>query len=478
MAMSEATESLATTADVPGLSVATVMESIPDAVIVAEFTSGEVVAANDAAGELLDCRAEDILGLDHLQLHPAQDADLYREAFSRGFENEKVDRLRNGSPLYVETATGERKPVEINARRVRTDGETLVLGVFREISSRIERERRLEQATTRLNTLLDSTPVPVAVLDPSGRVQMWNQAAQEVFGYDSEDIVGERYPLFVDTQRLDDLLEKVLDGNVLDGYESVLRAQDGSRVQVELYARPLYDDGEVTGVIGSAVDITDQKRRRQRLDVLHRLLRHNLRNKLVVIQQYASMLSTESEADVVTTQTAAEKIAAAGEELAELSDHATQVRKAVNTTETALSSVSELLETVDELEPDATETTFETPAAHEQGCVPSLASEALSWLLTYITDHTDEPAIRLAVTVQEKYVQVDVHGKDPLLSKGDAELITNGKETALRHGSDLDIARSYLTLTSTGGDIIQYDDSPPERSFRVEIPRTETCEPA
>lgn len=478
MTMSRTADSLVTLADVPELSVATIMESIPDALVIAEFATSEIVAANDAAGELLECRTEDLLGLDHLQLHPAEDADLYREAFGRGFENEQVDRLQDGSPLYVETAAGERKPVEINAQRIQAGERTLVLGVFRDISSRIDRERQLEQTTTRLNTLLDSAPLPVAVLDQSGRVQMWNQAAQEVFGYSPADIVGDYYPLFVENDRLSDVLGEVLEGGVLDGYETVLRAQDGSRVHVELYARPLYDDGEVTGVIGSAVDITDQKRRRQRLDVLHRLLRHNLRNKLVVVQQYASMLSTGQDVDDATAQEAAERIIAASEELAELSNHATQVRKAVNTTETAFSDVSELLETVDELEPEVPEATFETPPAHEQGCIPSLANEALSWLLTYITDHVDEPAIRLTVTVQDKYVQLDVHGERPLLSEGDAELITNGKETALRHGSNLDIARSYLTLTSTGGDIIQYEDSPPERSFRVEIPRTDTCEPA
>jgi PAS domain S-box-containing protein len=478
MTMSMSTGSSVTVDGDSELSVATILESIPDAVIIAEYASSEIVAANDAAGELFECPTENLLGLGHLELHPAEDADLYSEAFGRGFENEQVDRLQDGSPLYVETTTGDRKPVEINAQRIQVGERTFVLGVFRDISSRIDRERQLEQTTTRLNTLLDSAPLPVAVLDRRGRVQMWNQAAEETFGYSSEEIIGDYYPLLVEMNQLNELLGDVLDGNVLDGYETVLRAQDGSRVQVELYARPLYEDGEVTGVIGSAVDLTDQKRRRQRLDVLHRLLRHNVRNKLVLVQQYASMLSDGASPDGVTVEEAGEKIFAAAEELAELSNHATQVRKAVNTTETGFSDVSELLETVDELEPDDPEATFETPPAHEQGCIPSLANEALSWLLRYITGYVDEPAIQLAVTVHDKYVQVDVHGEDSLLSDGDAELITNGQETALRHGSGMDIARSYLTLTSIGGDIIQHEDSPLKRSFSVEIPRTDTCEPA
>lgn len=473
--MSGATDSLATLTEMSDLSVETILESIPDAVIVAEFGSGEIVAANEAAGELFDCQAESLLGLNHLQLHPSDGADLYAEAFRRGFESEQVERLQDGSPLYVETTVGERKPVEINAQRVRTGDRSLVLGVFREISGRIERERQLEQTTTRLNTLLDATPLPVTVLDPSGRVQMWNRAAEEVFGYSSEEIVGDDYSLFVDTQQFDDLFENVLNGATLEGYEAVLRARDGSRVHVEIYARPLYDDGAVTGVIGSAVDVTDRELRRQRLDVLHRLLRHNLRNRLAVIQGYASALSAEPGPDATTTE-AAERIVAASEELADLSNHATQVRTVVNAAETDSTSVSKLLEQIDAVEPDTLEATFDTSTVQEQVCVPSLARDALSWLLAHIVEYVDEPAVRLAVTVQDSYVQLDIDGEGPLLSEGNAELIANGEETALRHGSNMDVARSYLTLTSFGGEIIQHDDSPPGRSLRVEIPRTDTDE--
>lgn len=459
--------------DAPNLSVTTIMESIPDAIVVADFESGKIVAANDAASDLFECRVDDLIGRNHLQLHPAADAALYKEAFRRGLESEQVDRLENGDLLYVETSDGDRKPVEINAQRIQTDGRQLVLGVFRDISGRIEREKQLEETTTRLNTLVDATPLPVAALDTDGRVQLWNQAATELFGYRSSEVVGERYPLFVDDAELDELLGEVLDGNSFDGYETVYRARDGSRVHVEIYARPLYTDGEITGAIGSAVDVTDSKRRSQRLDVLHRLLRHDLRNKLVVIQGYASMLSNQDATGGPSKQEAAEKIVAATEELTELSNHATQVRKVVNANKTGVTAVSELVATIQDIEPTMPAISFDLPPPHDEATVPSQANKAVSWLLERIGEHVDDSAIEITVDIQSGFVQVDIRGTSPLLSKGDAELITNGKETALKHGSDLDIARAYMTIAGLGGDILQLDNIQPERAFTIEIPRTD-----
>lgn len=472
--MAETIDSASTLTEIPEVSVATIIESIPDAVIVAEFASSEIVAANEAAGELFDCRTDTLVGLDHLQLHPAGDEEFYEEAFHRGFENEQVDRLEDGSPLYIETLSGERKPVEINARRIEADAQTLVLGVFRDISNRIEREKQLEETTTRLNTLLDSTPLPVAVLDTRGRIQLWNRAAQETFGYTSEEVVGEHHPLFVDDDVLEDLLERVLHGGVLEGYEAVYRAKDGSRVHVELYARPLYEDGEITGLIGSAVDTSTRKRQSHHLDVLHRVLRHNLRNKLSVIRAHGAMLADDSARESVSAQESGERIVAASDKLAELSDHATHVRDVVTASETDPASLSELLETIPLPDRDVSELSVTAPEDREGVRVPGRAIDALSWLLGHIGEHTDEAALELALAVEDRYVRLEILGESPLLSEGEAELITNGEETALKHGSDLDIARAYLVLTGIGGEIIQPDETPRRRRLSAEIPRTDT----
>jgi PAS domain S-box-containing protein len=468
--MSETTES-PSLAEVPEVSVTTVIESIPDAVIIAEFSSNEIVAANDAAAALFDCRTEDLVGLDRRELHPGTDTEAYEEAFHRGFENNKVERLADGSPLYIETRRGERTPVEINAQRIEAGEQLLVLGVFRDISTRIERENQLRQTTSRLNTLVDATPFPVAVLDLDGTIQMWNQAAEQTFGYAAEELVGSQYPFFVDDDQFAALFERITDGETLAGYETVHRARDGSRIDVEIYARPLYEDGEMTGIIGSAIDITDRKRRSQQLDVLHRLLRHNLRNKLTVIQGYASMLRADPSADGETIQEMTEKILAATGELSELSAHAVASRTLGAASNSARTTLPTLLTDLRDVDASVADGTVTVPTVDDTVVISEPLCEALSRLLTHSLDYMETPTVDLTVDVRDSYVALDIRGEAALLAGGDAELIRNGTETDLRHGSGLDVARTYLTVTGLGGDILLLDDEQAPHSLRVEIPR-------
>lgn len=459
-----------------GFSADVLMETLPDAVVVADGTTGEIVTVNDAAEELFDCPATELIGRDQSTLHPAEDADLYREAFRRGVQNERVDRLQDGSPVYIETKTGERKPVEINVQRVQQDGQPFVVGVFREISTQLRRKQELEQTTTRLNALLDSAPLPVAVLDTDGRVELWNQAAEDVFGYAAAEIIGDRYPLFTDQAQFDELFEAVLVGRTIEGVRIPLRARNGSRITAEIYASPLYEDGEVTGVIGSAVSVMDKQQREQHLDVVHRLLRHNLRNKLTVIDSYGSMLATGDTRDQSTVQQAGKSIVTAANELSELSDHALRTRQEVTAEETASCEMTALVDSIEEITPASVAKTVTSNAdtTIDEVVIPQQAANAVSRLVTRIVEYTPHDNLQFTVELCPQYVLIRVTNQTALLPDGDAMLLTEGTETALAHGQTMEVARAYLTLVSVGGDIVVTGDKAARDAFRIELPRRDS----
>lgn len=466
--MSRAIEASIDPSDVSGLSLETIVSSIPDAVIVARAESGEIVAANEAAGSLFEGETDRIVGRSQEELHPSGDAELYREAFARGLQNDQVTRLADGTQVYVETLDGDRKPVEINARRIETGHRAFLIGVFRDITDRRAREKRLEQTETRLNAFIDATPVPVAVLDDQLRITRWNRAAEKTLGYAEKDVLGETYTLFVDQQQFKTAAERVLDGERLDGYETVLRASDGSRVDVAVYAQPLSQDGSITGLVGSAVDITAEKRRQQHLEVAHRVLRHNLRNKLSVIRGYASVLLED---ETVPRDEATERIVDASDRLAELSDHASVVRQEIQRSAAGTITVEELLDRAAGTESDNIPLSVR-PAA-EPATVSEQAASAIARLLDRMRTYTDAESIRLSTRVKDRYVEIEIAGDRALLSRGDAELIAHGGESPLRHGHELAVARSYLTIASFGGDILQVDGERSRRRFRVELPRVD-----
>ncbi|MEZ3172527.1 PAS domain S-box protein [Halorubrum sp. RMP-47] len=447
------------------------VEALPDAVVVADADTGQIVDANAATGELFHCHSNDLVGRHQSELHPEGRTAEYVEAFQRGINSKRVNRLQNGNPLYIETADGQYTPVEINARRHTVGGQTVVLGIFREVSEQLEREQQLQATTTRLETLLDALPLPVTVLSINGTVERWNQAAEETFGYAAEDAVGEQLSLFLDDVELEDLLDQIHDETVISGYETVLRGYDGRRTPVELYAHPLYEDDTVSGVIGVAVDISDQQRRVQQLEILYRLLRHNLRNQLGVIRGWAEELTTSES----TGDDAVARISNASQDLLEMSEAAKRIQSDLTTdSQTNPVEIETVVSTLRELASgDSPPVEVRSSIPSETFTVPARATRAVTVLGETVLTHVDEARIDVRIDPQDQYVVIKLAGPTSLLPEGERALIEHGHETALNHGDGLDVAHSHLLVQSLGGDISLTDHNAPASTLRVELPRVD-----
>lgn len=132
----------------------TVLDASPDAVFVASTDSGEIVDANQAAEALVERPLDEIIGMHQSELHPAKNRDKYRELFATHLNTENVhSEFPDGSDIFVNTASGDRIPVEINATGFDYRGQSLFIGVFRDISNRREREAELQNRTEQLEIL-------------------------------------------------------------------------------------------------------------------------------------------------------------------------------------------------------------------------------------------------------------------------------------------------------------------------------------
>jgi PAS domain-containing protein len=155
-------------------------------------------------------------------------------------------------------------------------------------------------------TAIDTLPDPVVVLDESDRLVDFNDAAARVF----ELSIGE----------VGAPASSVVPVDALDGdYVSV--STDARHYEFAVSATPLSDPRGA--VVGSTVlfrDITDEREREQRLSVLNRVLRHNLRNKLTAIGGYAAHI--EETADDPELRRLARQIGDSGDELVTIGEKA------------------------------------------------------------------------------------------------------------------------------------------------------------
>ena len=104
----------------------------------------------------------------------------------------------------------------------------------------------------------------IIIKDLEGRISFWNPAAERMFGYTTDQIVGQSATLLAPPERLREIaenLEVVKGRNVIDIKETQRLTRDGRVVDVALSAAPLVEpDGDrVIGEICSMRDITEHK---------------------------------------------------------------------------------------------------------------------------------------------------------------------------------------------------------------------------
>ncbi|MBX0302787.1 PAS domain S-box protein [Haloarcula salinisoli] len=145
-----------------------------------------------------------------------------------------------------------------------SDGQvTNWVGFQEDVTERIEREAELSDATDRLEAIIEVSPDPIVAVDADGRIELWNEAAEEVFGYAAEAVLGEEIQsvgIHRDGQQsaFEAQVARALAGEKISGYEIQRRKSDGDPIQLRLYTAPLRgESGTVTGVMAVARESTD-----------------------------------------------------------------------------------------------------------------------------------------------------------------------------------------------------------------------------
>ena len=155
-------------------------------------------------------------------------------------------------------------------------------------------ERALREANQHLAAVIQSSPLAIYTLDPESTVRSWNRAAEALYGWPAEEVIGRPLPTI--GQDLEDharLRDRVLRGEALRGVEVTRRRKDGTLVNISLSVAPLHDAaGQVTGMLSLAADITEmrqlevQYRQAQKMEAVGRLaggIAHDFNNLLTAI---------------------------------------------------------------------------------------------------------------------------------------------------------------------------------------------------
>jgi PAS domain S-box-containing protein len=130
------------------------------------------------------------------------------------------------------------------------------------------RVAELRQNEGRLRALIDASPLAIVEVDRAGLVTFWNRAAERLYGWTSEEVIGQEIS-FIPKQEageVDRLRERLLDGQAFENVETLRLRKDGSLVDVALSAGPVYGaDGAIVRLMAVSAGITERKRAQEEL---------------------------------------------------------------------------------------------------------------------------------------------------------------------------------------------------------------------
>ena len=131
------------------------------------------------------------------------------------------------------------------------------------VASSLAERRKLDAVIQRFSAILDSSTESILSKTRSGIITTWNRAAEEMYGYTADEVVGQHVSILVPDDRREELqgiLDQVAEGVATERLETVRRRKDGSEAMVLLSVSPLVDEaGLVVGAITVASDLTERR---------------------------------------------------------------------------------------------------------------------------------------------------------------------------------------------------------------------------
>jgi two-component system, chemotaxis family, CheB/CheR fusion protein len=146
-------------------------------------------------------------------------------------------------------------------------------------------------AASWLAAIVESSDDAIVSKTLDGTITSWNPAAERLFGYTAEEVIGHPISILAPPDRENEMpanLERIRRGEKVERYDTVRRRKDGSLVDISLTVSPIRDQtGRIVGASKIARDITARKQAEERQRLLTAELSHRVKNLFAVVQVLA-----------------------------------------------------------------------------------------------------------------------------------------------------------------------------------------------
>lgn len=211
----------------------------------------------------------------HTDVYGYDDPDeMVGQTWETCYGDEELERMHTDVMPQLESqgewrgeATGRRAdgtsfPQELTLTSMDSGGRVCIV---RDISERREQEERLREQKRKLGTIVENVPIILFAFDQTGTLTLSEGKGLDALGLESGELVGESvFDVYADAPAVVDGCRQALDG------ETVHRTLYLGDAVLETWMTPSFDeDGSVSQVIGTSMDMTEQHEQEQEIAALH-----------------------------------------------------------------------------------------------------------------------------------------------------------------------------------------------------------------
>lgn len=156
----------------------------------------------------------------------------------------------------------------------------------------IRRENELTNAW--LSAIVEGSDDAIISKDLNSIINSWNNSAERIFGYATEEAVGQPITIIFPEDRIDEedeIINRLKRGEQIDHFETKRKHKDGALLDISLTISPIKDvDGNIVGVSKIARDITKRKVAERKLKSINETLEKRVRERTKKLHSYQQQL--------------------------------------------------------------------------------------------------------------------------------------------------------------------------------------------
>ncbi|MFW2339993.1 MAG: PAS domain-containing protein, partial [Acidimicrobiia bacterium] len=254
-----------------------IVQSATDAIVTADG-NGDVVTWNPAAAQMFGHSPDEAVGRSLTMLVPERFRDAHTAGMARVVATGETRIIGHTVEVAGLHKDGTEFPIELSLSTWLVDGERFFAGIIRDVSERAAMARELKRSEQRLQAILRSANDAIISIDAGGTVVSWNRHAQELFGYEEAEMVGESLGAIIPKRFRDGHdtgIERVTSGGehhvIGQTVELAALHRDGREFPIELSLATWTAEGDRL-FIGIIRDITERKRAEEALQIANKSL--------------------------------------------------------------------------------------------------------------------------------------------------------------------------------------------------------------